>query len=211
MRLAANFNPEWGYLAPAPGFMRTARIVLVAAAVGATAGSAVVFSLVDRPVAEESVAARTLAQPVAAVAAPVSLTAATQAQAPRQGQKQLPPPQVQADAQSALRGRSAMLSPANDRAESPAAGESSGGSITQSPASMAALAEVPAATDAAPTQAPDAMVTAPDAMPVQKKVTKKHFTWRSAPRGEQATSRGLALLRSITGRNAAAHPPRGAY
>jgi hypothetical protein len=59
MRFAGNFNPEWGYLAPAPSFIRTVRIAMVAAAVGATAGAAVVFSLVDRPTAEESVAART--------------------------------------------------------------------------------------------------------------------------------------------------------
>jgi hypothetical protein len=51
MRSAGNFSPEWGYLAPAPSFMRTARVVLVATAVGATAGAAVVLSLVDRPVA----------------------------------------------------------------------------------------------------------------------------------------------------------------
>ena len=78
MRRAGNFNPEWGYLAPAPSFMRTARIVIVSAAVGATAGTAVVFSLVDRPAAEESVAARTLAQPVAAASTPISLPAAAQ-------------------------------------------------------------------------------------------------------------------------------------
>jgi len=96
MRRAGNFNPEWGYLAPAPSFMRKARIVIVAAAVGATAGTAVVFSLVDRPAAEESVAARTLAQPVATAtaSAAVSLPAAAQVQAPTQGQKQSPPPQV---------------------------------------------------------------------------------------------------------------------
>ena len=40
MRSAGNFSPEWGYLAPAPSFMRTARVVLVATAVGATAGAA---------------------------------------------------------------------------------------------------------------------------------------------------------------------------
>ena len=57
MRHAGNFNPEWGYLAPAPSFLRTARIVVVASVIGATAGAAVVFSLVDRPAAEESVAA----------------------------------------------------------------------------------------------------------------------------------------------------------
>ncbi len=49
MRSAGNFNSEWGYLAPAPSFMRTVRVVLVATAIGATAGAAVVLSLIDRP------------------------------------------------------------------------------------------------------------------------------------------------------------------
>ncbi len=48
MRSAGNFHPEWGYLAPAPSFMRTVRIVLVATAIGAVAGAAVVVSLVQR-------------------------------------------------------------------------------------------------------------------------------------------------------------------
>lgn len=61
MRSAGNFNPEWGYLAPAPNFVRTVRIVVVAAAIGATAGAAVVFSLTDHSGAGESVAARTMA------------------------------------------------------------------------------------------------------------------------------------------------------
>ncbi len=52
MRSAGNFNSEWGYLAPAPSFMRTARVVLVATAIGATAGAAVVLSLIDRPASE---------------------------------------------------------------------------------------------------------------------------------------------------------------
>jgi len=45
MRYAGNFHPEWGYLAPAPNFVRTARVVLVATTIGATAGAGVVFSL----------------------------------------------------------------------------------------------------------------------------------------------------------------------
>ena len=65
MRFAGNFHPEWGYLAPAPSFLRTTRVALVAAAVGATAGAGVVLSLTDRPV-ETSVAARTLVRPVEA-------------------------------------------------------------------------------------------------------------------------------------------------
>ena len=52
MRHAGNFNPEWGYIAPAPNFLRTTRLFVVAAAIGATASAAVVFSLMDRPAAE---------------------------------------------------------------------------------------------------------------------------------------------------------------
>ena len=59
MRSNREFHPEWGYLTPTRAAMR---IALVSAAIGATASAAVVFSLVDGPVAEEqSVAARTLA------------------------------------------------------------------------------------------------------------------------------------------------------
>ena len=63
MRSAGNFHPEWGYLAPAPSFMRTLRIALVATAIGATAGAAVVVSLVARPAsgtATSSIAAHAL-------------------------------------------------------------------------------------------------------------------------------------------------------
>ena len=49
MRSAGNFSPEWGYLAPTPSLARTARVVLVATAIGATAGAGVVLSLVERP------------------------------------------------------------------------------------------------------------------------------------------------------------------
>ena len=49
MRYDRNFNPEWGYLAPAPSVIRTARLIAVAAIIGATAGAATVFSLLDRP------------------------------------------------------------------------------------------------------------------------------------------------------------------
>jgi hypothetical protein len=64
MRHVLNFHPEWGCLVPAPSFMRTARIVVIATAVGATAGGSVVLSLVDRSVGETSVAERTLVQRV---------------------------------------------------------------------------------------------------------------------------------------------------
>jgi hypothetical protein len=64
MLRAGNFNLEWGYLAPAPSFLRTVRLVVVAAAIAATASAVVVFALMRQPAAEESIAARTLVQSV---------------------------------------------------------------------------------------------------------------------------------------------------
>ena len=52
MRSTGNFSPEWGYLAPAPSVLRTMRVVLVATAIGATAGAGVVLSLVDHSAAD---------------------------------------------------------------------------------------------------------------------------------------------------------------
>jgi len=72
MRPARYSHPEWGYLAPAPSFMRTVRIVVTAVAVGACAGAATAVSLIDRSGADESVAARTLAQPINEAAAPAA-------------------------------------------------------------------------------------------------------------------------------------------
>jgi hypothetical protein len=81
MRSAGNFNPEWGYLAPAPSFMRTARVVLVATAIGATAGAAVVLSLIDRPAAEgdktASIAAHAIVTSVQAATATTTPPAST--------------------------------------------------------------------------------------------------------------------------------------
>jgi len=74
MRSAGNFSPEWGYLAPAPSFARTARIVLVATAIGATAGAGVVLSLVDRSTGPEPVpvGARAIVTGVQAAAVPAA-------------------------------------------------------------------------------------------------------------------------------------------
>jgi hypothetical protein len=176
MGFAGNFHPEWGYLAPAPSFMRTARIVLVATTVGATAGAGMVFSLVDRPATaggETSIAARTLARPVEAASTPLST-----------------PQAAQVSAQAAVQTQSTKPSVANGQEEVIAASESSAGSTAQPPAGIAALIEVPAPTNAAPAKA--AAVTMPAAgmasatgpVPVQKKATKKHnFASRYALRG----------------------------
>jgi hypothetical protein len=188
MRFADNFNPEWGYLAPAPGFMRTFRIIAVAAAVGATAGGAVVFSLIERPAAEEtSVAARTLA--------PSDETA-------------LGTPQAKAalPAQNARAG--------NHTASLATAESATATSTIARPASVAVLAESPVMTEAAPV-AEDIPATA-DAAPVQKKVTKnqhlawQHFTWRNGARAPQTYSNArapLALLPAFVGPGG--YPPRG--
>jgi hypothetical protein len=93
MRSAGNFHPEWGYLAPAPSFMRTARIALVATAIGATAGAVVVVSLVARPGAETdttSIAAHALVTTAPVVSSPLppdaTLSAPSQqASAPAEG------------------------------------------------------------------------------------------------------------------------------
>jgi hypothetical protein len=194
MRRAGNFNPEWGYLAPVPGFLRTARIVVVATAVGATAGAAVVFSLVDRPVAEESVAARTLAPSAASTlssAVPAQVQARVQAQV--QAKPSSPHPQAQAPAPNGS-GQSVQQPPASARLESPAAAESSSSSTSTRPASIAALAESPVAI-AAPAVAADSIIA--DGNPAQKKPIKKRVWHNPAPR-EQAYNRSpLALLRSL--------------
>jgi len=105
MRSAGNFSPEWGYLAPAPSFMRTARIVLVATAVGATAGVGVVLTLIDRPAAEAdktSVAARAIVTSVQAapfaLAAPTVIAAPSVRAAPAAAAPAAPPPNVSAAA-----------------------------------------------------------------------------------------------------------------
>ena len=88
MRFAGNFHPEWGYLAPAPNFMRTARVVVVATAIGATAGAAVVLSLAERSApgavtdaGKTLVVVHSLVQPAEA-AAPATAPVATTTPAP---------------------------------------------------------------------------------------------------------------------------------
>jgi hypothetical protein len=82
-RAKHRLQPEWGY--HPRRFTRTARIVLVAMAVGATTSASVLLLLVDRPVvaiAETSVAVRTLALPFEAEHAPVSTNQAARVETP---------------------------------------------------------------------------------------------------------------------------------
>jgi hypothetical protein len=188
MRSAANFNPEWGYLAPAPSFVRTVRIAVVAAAVGATAGAAVVFSLIDRPEAVESVAARTLAaETLSAPAAPVVAL-----------QTQQPVPAL-----------------ANAPGERATSAESGTTTTTQHPASSAVLAESPPATDAALTAIP---AKAANVKWVRQPQTSWHAAtgWHApAPNqvGRPADRGPLALLRSpgAPAYPSTYYPPHGEY
>jgi hypothetical protein len=189
MRHAGNFSPEWGYLAPAPGFLQTARIALVAVAVGATAGAAVVFSLLDRPEADESVAARTLVLNTASTAPAVATTkmaavpaTADQARSvPQQLVAKASAPQTMAPPATAPKGSSAS--------------DSGTTSTTQHSFSLAVLAESPRMTDlpaAQPgIQAPLAADGSAAQSAQQKKSTAKPNTGFRFPRGP------LALLRPL--------------
>ena len=103
MPYARNVNPEWGYVAPAPGVMRTALLIVVAAIIGATASAATVFSLLDRPVAEESVAARTLVAPDPK--RPVTASTSVAAQQPPEPQQVKSPAEAQNSAEQKLHPR----------------------------------------------------------------------------------------------------------
>jgi hypothetical protein len=207
MRHAGNFNPEWGYVAPAPNFLRTARVFVVAAAIGATASAAVVFSLMDRPAAEASVAARTLVQPAEPAASAQRAPVTAQIQAPPEhaavAETQHP------DTRGAMR-QQAMAVLAHVGAGSAIAGETAAASATPHAAIAASPAEAPrmmtaeapparAANESNPAPAPEA-ATAPAPAPAPKVVApikKPRVVARAAPRyGWRYAERGpYAYLR----------------
>ena len=139
MPYARNVNPEWGYIAPAPSVMRTARLIAVATIIGATGGAATVFSLLDRPVAEGSVAARTLVAPNSK--RPVTTSTSVAAQQPTE----LQPVKSPAEAQNSAEQKAPPVSAAGAAAR-PQPNEIATTSTAQRPTSAAALAEAPAVT-----------------------------------------------------------------
>jgi hypothetical protein len=163
MRSAGNFHPDWGYLAPAPSFMRTARIVLVATAIGATAGAAVMISLVQHPAtdaADAPIAAHALVTSVpvvaeAPVSAPLDEPVAVQALAPAA-------PKMQAATPPA----SVAVSKLNTIA--PASAPASVATLA-GPAALAGT--TPAETEARPAATPNQTVAEPEPAPKQ---TKNH-------------------------------------
>ena len=187
MRSSGNFSPEWGYLAPAPSRLRTLRVVLVATAVGATAGAGVVLSLADRSTGnvdrvavaahaivtsaqaasvQESPAVNAVTGPLAAAAPAVAQTrsenkpnvaVALPAQSVAPPSPQVQTPQVQA---SQVQAAPAMLQP--DQAAQPATGTAAQQASTPSVAN-AAPANDPGAASMRQQPAVAALSDAPDA------------------------------------------------
>ena len=173
MPYARNVNPEWGYVAQAPGVMRTACLIVVAAIIAATAGAATVFSLVDRPVAEELVAARTL---VPDPRRPVTTSTSVAAQQPTE------PQQVKsaAEAQNSAEQKAAPA-PASREAARPQQGALATTSTPQRPTN--APSDTPAMKDTLSAQTfNDTVAVAPDPAPAPKPQSRKpHMTSRTAP------------------------------
>jgi hypothetical protein len=169
MRSAGNFHPDWGYLAPAPSFMRTARVVLVATAIGATAGAAVMISLVQHPAtdaADAPIAAHALVTSVPLVAeAPVPgpMDEPMVAQAPAAATSA---PQMQAATPPA----SVAVGKPGPIATPPGPGP---GSVTALAGPSTPASAAPAEAEARPAATPNETVAEPD--PASKQ-TKNHRT-----------------------------------
>jgi hypothetical protein len=195
MRFAGNFHPEWGYLAPAPNFMRTARVVVVATAIGATAGAAVVLSLAERSapgaVADAGktlVVVHSLVQPAEAAApaalatAPVAAATPSPVIAPIVTAAPVAPAKVQASVAPSVQ----PSVPANPQISAPpvtasaqpfappaAPSDSRTVSTSAAPASVAALSESPPVTEASPPAATNDVVVSPVLLAPQKDAIKK--------------------------------------
>jgi hypothetical protein len=170
MRYGRNLNPEWGYMAPAPSVMRTVRLIAIATIIGATVGAWTVFSSLDRPLAEESVAARTMIEPDPK---PVTTNGPVAPQ-----QRGLQEFKLPADGDNSAEQRDPELSPAAPAYPQPS--ELATTSRPQHPA--AALAEAPAVKEAssAPTST-DTIGVEPAPAP-KPRSRRMPMTSRTAPR-----------------------------
>jgi hypothetical protein len=196
MRFAGNFHPEWGYLAPAPNFMRTARVVVVATAIGATAGAAVVLSLAERSApgavadaGKTMVVVHSLVQPAEAAApaaAPIAATTPTPVIAPVAAAVPAAPVAPVAHVQASIQPSTTATAPvmrqpsappvtasAQPVAPPPAASESHAVSTSAAPASVAALSESPPVTEASPPPASNAAAVSLVPLAPQKDAIKK--------------------------------------
>jgi ribonuclease E len=197
MRFAGNFHPEWGYLAPAPNFMRTARVVAVATAIGATAGAAVVLSLAERSApgamadaGKTLVVVHSLVQPAEAAApavAPIAATTLTPVIAPVAATVPAAPvaPAAPAKVQASIQpGAPPVTASAQPIAPPPTPSESRTVSTSAAPASVAALSESPPVTEASAPPASNAVPPAPLA-PQKDAIKKPAATGQQPLRGPQ--------------------------
>ena len=196
MRFTGNFHPEWGYLAPAPNFMRTARVVVVATAIGATAGAAVVLSLAERSApgavadaGKTMVVVHSLVQPAEAAAsatAPIAATTPTPVIAPVAAAVPASPVAPAAHVQASIQPSTTATAPimrqpsapavtasAQPIAPPPAASESRAVSTSAAPASVAALSESPPVSEASVPPASNATAVSPVPLAPQKDAIKK--------------------------------------
>ena len=162
MRHAYGLSPEWAR--PASSFPRTMGVVLVALAVGATAGATLVFSFVDQPAGQTSVTARSLAPQIQAASTFSDET-----------------PKAQRDQRVAVQNGSANEAGTDGPVEGGVAGTPSIGLATPASAGTAALARA----EVAPSPGAE---KPPVVAPADKKATKKNhvatrYAWRTGPFG----------------------------
>jgi hypothetical protein len=213
MRTGGNFSPEWGYLAPAPSFMRTARVVIVATAVGATAGAAVVLSLADRPAADAgktAVAAHAIVTavqaspvagvalsnvaPVAAATVPANITAAP---------KPAPAPIGIAIIQPQISGPAsvqAATSPVRAQpvaASVPAASNVAPVSAPRSAPGIAALTDTAPSADQVTSDATDLTIAAPEPAPGLPQRKTKHAAGPNGADSKHKPTSGFGVLQRL--------------
>jgi len=198
MRSAGNFSPEWGYLAPVPSFLRTVRVVVVATAIGATAGAGVVLSLVEHPAPEVG---------TAAVAAHAIVTSAQAATGPGETATRMPAQPRPVIATQSPQIPAPQIPAVSSQSVSPSA--TSAAPALQSVPGVAALTEGTPSTDAAPAETPDQASAAPTEELPQKKSAAKH-PWPPYPanaKNKPTPGMGTVLRHLFTAHSGTAYYP----
>lgn len=175
---------DFGYLAPARDFSRTASIVLVAGAVGATAAAGAVFALVGGPSGDSSLTTPAVTRSVES--AVIRTAAPTQAKrtippsaAPMQAARVNAPSAVQEKQQSPARNDQPVVEAASEMETTPA----SPAEGAAAPVERAAVVHDPAPKTAGAAATAGNTTAAETAQP-EKKVNKKpalfsRYAWRS--------------------------------
>ena len=177
-----DLHPEWGYLAPGPGFIRTVRAVALATVFGAIVGGSLI-AWISHSATETSVAARTL------VTAPIDTRPARSTSQDHVVHAINPPPQ------------SALASGENPSVNETAA-EVSAGAVTKAPA--ADTGESPSAVKPLFT----ARLSHAHFTPLKKRAYR---TSRYASRHELMSSRGQYYMRRSSDEYRATSDARGGY